>query len=170
MIVSLDVSEVCVLSFHPAVTRLAQIITDHHDHLVQLWSHLHAARESSETRVALIALLNASLLCEWLFVQFREPRVGNVNTALRAVNTRTVEVNWNLVWHHRVFFVASVAVWVHAWNIVSFHHFEETFSGPCCHASWNTIGRDGIDPNDLVSHLDAASFNVWSQHISSETL
>merc|ERR1712226_933069 len=121
MIVSLDVSEVCVLSFHPAMTRLAQIITDH---LVQLWSHLHAARESGETRVALITLLNASLLCEWLFVQFREPRVGNVNTALRAVNTRTVEVNWNLVWHHRVFFVASIAIWVHAWNIVSFHHFE----------------------------------------------
>ena len=110
------------------MTIAAQIVTYNDNHLVQFWSDLNAARKSCEAGVPEITFLNTPLLCDWLFVQLFEPGIGDVNTALSTVHTRTVEVNWDLVRSHRVLFVATVAVWEHSWDLVSFHHFEETFA------------------------------------------
>ena len=163
-------SHVVVLAVHPVLSITSHIVTHNNHHLVQFWSDLHAAGESSNTRVSKITLLNTSLLWDWLLVQFFEPWIWNVDAAHRAVDTCWIEVNWYLVRFHLVFFISAIAIWMYSWDIMSFHDFEKTFATHSCHSSWNAIRRNCINPNDLISYLDASSFNRWSEYISTKAL
>ena len=60
---------------------------------------------------------------------------------------------------HLVLLVTTFAIGVDTWCLVPIHYFKQRFSCEGLVASWNTIGRDNIDPDDLVVDLDAT---IWS--------
>ena len=89
-----------------------------------------------------------------------------MNGTLCAVHTCTIEVDRHLVGSHRVFLVTTLAVSPDARGSMALKHFEKALTSIGSHASGNTIGRNAVDPNDLIGHLNSAIRLVWSQGVA----
>ena len=152
------------------VAICARILGNDNDHFVQFWLNLNAACESCDGWVSLFAFFDTMTFDNWLFVQFIEIRIRDVNSALSTVDSCAVPVNWVLVRSHLVLFVSTFAVSMDTWDTVSLNHLEQAFAFKGSHSSWYTIGRDDINPDQLISHLDASTFYSWSQCCSSKPL
>lgn len=85
--------------------------------------------------------------------------------ALGAVDTHGVEVVGHLVCLHRVFFVTTVAVWVHPGNAMSLHNLEQALPTGGREPARDAIWGHDVNPDDLVSYLDAATLDGWSQRV-----
>ena len=93
-----------------------------------------------------------------------------MDTALSTAGTHSVRIDWDLVRFHLVLSVSTTAVGEDAWDVMPSEDLEETFARVASHSSWNAIGWDGIDPDQLVGDLDASTFFCRSHWPCSEVL
>ena len=93
-----------------------------------------------------------------------------MNTALSAVNTCGVEIDWDLERFHLVFSITTAAVCEYSWDSVSLQNFEETLTRFGSHSSRNAIRWYSINPNETVIDFDTTSFDSRSQYICSKAL
>ena len=134
----------------------AAVVADHADHFVEVRSHLDAASQSYEGRVAFVSRRESLLLGARLHVQPVEPGVRDVHGALGTVDTRRVEIKGHLMGPHLVLLVSAAAVSPDTWRPVPLQDFKERLAWVGLVAPGDTIGWNTVDPDHLVVHLDAA--------------
>ena len=76
--------------------------------------------------------------------------------ALSAVDTRRIEIVGHLVSSHLILLVSASAVSPNARCFMPLQHFKQRLAWEGLVAPGHTIGRNTIDPNYLVVHLNAA--------------
>ena len=152
----------------PEFAISAAIVAHNADHFVHIGSDLHAACQANEGAISLSPINKSVWLSGWLVVELLEPGVGDVDGALRAVHASTERVIRHLMGSHLVLLITTDAVWVDAWHLVPVHDFEKWLASAGGHASWNTIGRQAVDPDDLICHLDTTIFSRWTQGVATE--
>jgi hypothetical protein len=70
---------------------------------------------------------------------------------LSAGDARCIEVNWDLI--RLQFVVSTIAIREYTWDIVSLNNIKKTFSRESSNSSRDAIGRDDVDPYDLLCYL-----------------
>lgn len=165
---SISVSElVNVVAAEPfALNR--SVVANNNDHLVKLGAHLNATGETRILRVGHAASNQLVLLNLRRLVKFVEVGVRDMHRAHTAANTHGVPIERNLVRKHLVLLVTTIAVGVDSGHFVALKNMQKglTFGGT--ETARNTIGSDNVDPDQVVSHFDAATFDSRAHNISSK--
>jgi hypothetical protein len=102
---------------------LNAVVSDHADHLVELWTHLDAAGETTVRRVGCVVSEESRLLERQSLVALLVPRVRDHYTALSAGNSRCEEVYWHLIWLELL--VTSTAFGEYPWDAVALNQIEK---------------------------------------------
>ena len=122
------------------------VISNDTYHLIELWSNLDAASESTLLVVHSWSSFEGGDLCAWFLIKLFEIWITNKNLALTTADTWTIVVIRNLMGSKSMFDITSFAVWVQTWSSVSIKYFQKTLTWLSGISSWDTIWWEHIDP------------------------
>ena len=76
---------------------------------------------------------------------------------------------WYLVGTHLVLLVTALTVSPDAWHLVPVQDLEQALASKGSHASRDSVRGHTVDPDDLISDLDAAIGLGWAQSVTTHS-